>query len=67
MLLLSSAGFCQNSLFQKIISGTLPVSKSLEKIRTNVFFSHDLGSKLFAKVISRQQKVAPIKERFKIV
>ena len=37
MLFLLSADICHNSLFQKIISGTLSVSNGLEKIGTDVF------------------------------
>ena len=49
MLLLSSADFYQNLLFQKILSRTLSVTNSLEPD----YVGPDLGPELFTNVISR--------------
>ena len=56
MLLLLSADFFQNLLFEKILSGTLSVSNSLDPDQDRGPVDPDLGLKLFSKVISRCQK-----------
>ena len=56
MLLLGSADFFQNLLFEKILSGTLSVSNGLDSDQDRRPVDPDLGLKLFSTVISRYQK-----------
>ena len=56
MVLLSSADFFQNELFQTILSGILSACQ-IVRIRSGLMFCQSCsGSKLFAKVTSRRQK-----------
>ena len=67
MFLLSSADFFSKLTFQKILSGTLSESQTVWiQIRTDIL-SLGLscsGLKLFAKVISRQQKLPLERKEF---
>ena len=56
MLLLLSAYFFQNSLYLKKKKNAFRVSNDLDPNQAGHFVGLDLGSKLFAKIISRGQK-----------
>ena len=58
MLLLSSADFFQNNILKKNLSGTLSHYQIVKQ------FGFRLGSKLFAKVISRRQKSLLARKEF---
>ena len=63
MVLFISADFFQNSIFQKVLSGTLSVCQTvLIQIRTNIL-SVLIWIKSDCKVYQQRTKVAPSKER----
>ena len=62
MLLFSSEDFFQNLLFQKILSGTLSECQMV----WNQIMTWS-GSKLFAKSVSRQQKLPLARKEFRVI